>query len=270
VDTVPGAWWFHRWEWLDYSLAYTRGSIDRSTATLDRNHRLCGVSPAIDEGGVIRMGGDPCVGPVGFSEGSPQRFAWRWTQPRYDSKRIIKSLEETPGVERTEWETVVQPLHGRSLDDRWHDIRKSYRTIIRRSQEEYSIRVGGVERWWQYVQCHRAAATRPRSLESYQHQWAMIKNGHGRIAVAVDDHGTCVAAVMALVYRGRAYYASGPSVRRGVQHGVLWAMSKHLADEGVGEFEIGWTGQPGGSESVEFFKRGFGCTREKVVVLSRD
>ena len=98
----------------------------------------------------------------------------------------------------------------------------------------------------------------------------MIQGGYGRVAIAVDGEGLCVASVVAFVYRRRAYYASGPSIRRGVQHAVLWAMSKHLADEGVEAFEIGWTGQPGGSENIEFFKRGFGSSRESVVVLSRN
>jgi len=277
--SAPEAWWFHRSEWLDYSLAYTPNAVDRSVAFLDDFSQCCGICPIIDEGGRVGMGGDPCVGPVWLAETDdiveslgdnlPESFAWRWTHPTENANRTIHLLEQVPGVYRTEWSTVVQRLRGRSYDDRWQDIRKSYRAVIRRAEAQYRIGVGGVERWGQYVQCHQAAATRPRPQATYDHQWAMVKGGHGRIAVAVDGAGSCVAAVLALVYQGRAYYASGPSCRRGVQHGVLWAMSKHLADEGVKAFEIGWTGQPEGSADIEFFKRGFGRERERVVVLSR-
>jgi hypothetical protein len=276
VDADPDGWFFHRWAWLDYSLKYTPGSVDRSVAVLRRGD-IIAVCPMIDEGGRIAMGGEPCVGPVGFAgihhwrfaaDRLPETFAWRWTDPSMQARVIIASLGRVPGVERSDWSTVVQKLQG-PQDERWQTLRKSYRATIRRAEKDWRIAVGGVEKWDWYADCHQAVATRPRSAATYEHQREMVRSGRGRIAVALDASGACIAAVLAFVHQGRAYYASGPSKARGVQHAVLWAMSNHLAVEGVGEFEIGWTGQPGANANIEFFKRGFGDDLRPVVVLSR-
>ena len=107
---------------------------------------------------------------------------------------------------------------------------------------------------------------------------------------AVDDRGrkflslgnvqrymaedSCVGSVYVINYKGRAYYASGPSLIKNIQHACQWTMIRALKaafDSGTGtirSYEIGWLAEPDGKGSIEFFKSGFGGAEEPVIVMS--
>jgi hypothetical protein len=284
VDRHPEGWWFHRSEWLAYCLEYSTEAADRSVALVDTgNGNVIGICPAIYEDGLISMGGEPCVGPLlnasvsydsalnsfsehGFFDG---KVGWRWQHPapnmNVTGDGFAHVLSMAPSWFIGRWSTVVVDLT-KPQETLWHDLRKSYRSTIKAAHWTCEVVIGGIERWDEYETCHKAAAKRPRPQATYDHMREWVKSGHGRIAVALDQSQACVASILALTYKNRAYYASGPSVVRGMQHACQWGMIKDLQDHGVGWYEIGWTGQPGANTNIEFFKRGFGGERRGIIV----
>jgi len=285
VDSHPDGWWFHRSEWLAYSLEYSPGSIDRSVALVDTGYgNVIGICPAISENGWISMGGEPCAGPLlnaavdyadaldSFTEYGlfkDGKVAWRWPDRLLNNNvtgdGFARVLSNAPDWFVGDWSTVVVDLE-KPQDTLWHDLRKSYRSTIKAAHWTCEAVTGGIERWDEYEACHKAAAKRPRSQATYNHMRDWVKSGHGRIAVVLDQNQACVAATLALTYKNHAYYASGPSVVRGMQHACQWAMIKDLQDQGMRWYEIGWTGQPGANANIEFFKRGFGGDMRGIIV----
>jgi hypothetical protein len=287
VDDSLACWWFHRSEWLNYSLAYAPNAVDWSQAVVQAG-RVVGIVPAIVSHGVVCNGGDACAGPVWnpalpvaelVAQAGLAPFFWRWGEQRgvdldWGASARGSLRSRFPAADVVSWRTHVANLHGPPLT--LAAIRKSYRSQIRKAGELYGVRVGGVELWDHYEACHRAVATRIRPAETYGYQREWTSTGHACVAVALDATGTCVAAVWALVYKGRAYYASGPSRVRGVGHLVLWKLMQYLQRErGVCRFELGWEGAPKlqhgrllepskKDEAIAFYKRGFSDSAERV------
>ena len=63
-----------------------------------------------------------------------------------------------------------------------------------------------------------------------------------------------LAATYVLLYKGRGYYASGPSVQNGLQHALQWAAIQAVQTFGGHTYELGHQTDDG----IGFFKRGFG------------
>ena len=275
VEAHPGGWWFHRSEWLDYSMAYM-GTADESVAWMEGD-QLVGICPAICEGdqpGHISMGGDPCIGPLIDTSLNPDKavaalqtngllcrpLSWRWSFPS-EGGAIADALCRSLGVEMGGWMTSMQELQ-QPVAALWQTLRKSYRTTIKSAQRGCELLIGGIELWDHYETCHKDSAARggfARSQATYDCQHQMVSNGHGVLVVAKDRaSGGCASATLAFVYKSHAYSASGPSSIRGTQHACQWAMINELRDRGIKTYELGWDMQPGGNTKIEFFKRGFG------------
>ena len=67
VDRHPNGAWWHRQEWIDYSLAYDPSLVDRSFAIVSEGMnypQVVAICPALERNGLICMGDDPCAGPL--------------------------------------------------------------------------------------------------------------------------------------------------------------------------------------------------------------
>jgi hypothetical protein len=333
VEGHPAGSWWHTEEWLDYCLDYEDGVSDLSFALVNEGKvnrpSVVGICPAIKKGNTIRMGHDPCAGPLVTAKDycveqmnsviksrlGGCEVEWRWNRHPVDYRNmIVKIAQAVTSPRYLSWNTAILPLsspvsgltaeaytkfnHGAVVSSdahRWRGIRKSYKSLIRHAEEKYSFLVSrpftSSSRWslWDhYVACHQACATRPRSAASYRHQLSWIKKGLGDIFVAFPrgglDHSveefpgrvtsslpgtstggsspspsTIVAAAYVLNYKGRHYYASGPSRLKNVQHALQWRIIQHLAHhrECSLDYELGWIDKVQ-DDSFGFFKSGFG------------
>ena len=180
------------------------------------------------------------------------------------------------------WQTRIVDL-SLSEADLWRGVRKSYHAIINKTDRELKIEAipqgeaGGLISTCQRV--HRLGAgrqTRPDGTWDLMGDWADA--GRGMIVMAFDyEHEmtepggfngfgpgsrwpSCVAFAYLIVNSSWAYYASGRSLKKDVQHAVIWRALLALKTRGVRWVELGWQGQATGEKgkNVEWFKTGFG------------
>lgn len=296
VDAHPQAWFWHREEWLNYSLDYTRHSIDKSFAVL-KDGVVVGICPAITCGIEIRMGDDACIGPLASSPESTYEVInairsrltnyianWRWNRVRgANVTGPLLGLSTERWVYLSRWLTSVVPLHV-SKEQQWRGIRKSYRSLINQSKERHVVRK---DRWDDYKACHQQCATRPRSGNTYDHQhdWfrrklASVyclygehdKSGPASVVVTSAQGGTgssdcssqslstILSAAYVITYKNRSYYASGPSLVKNTQHRLQWEVMRDLSSRNVKDYELGWLSDDG----VGFFKSGWGHETEVI------
>jgi hypothetical protein len=137
VDRHPNGAWWHRQEWIDYSLAYDPSLVDRSFAIVSEGMnypQVVAICPALERNGLICMGDDPCAGPLvtehpGLSgvrlrwcretllEAIRSRLAgmecwWRWNRSPCDYRNTIAEVAETFGMKYSCFPTAVVPLWG--------------------------------------------------------------------------------------------------------------------------------------------------------------
>ena len=270
VDAIPDAWFWHRRGWLAYQRAYYTGDgdVDRSAAVME-DGRIVGLLPLIVRaGGRAVMDGRP--GPV-FTDAQVARRA---------SGLVLDHVRRC-GV--TSWTFAgipqrARPDFGRAVETRivdlreteaalWRGVRRSYHALIHRAEHQHAIRVGAGDHLAVcYMRAHQASATRPRSGRTYSLQMEWARAGQAAIALAFrhgddgDQRAIPVAAAYAIVYKRRAYYASGPSTERDVQHAVQWALVKHLAAIGAEYYETGYLPDDPSDKDrgIQKFKEGFG------------
>ena len=280
VDEHPAGSWWHRQEWLDYCLAYDSEASDRSFALMktgDQTLRgrkfreVLAICPAIERDGYIRMGDDPCAGPLSLPDRQVQnemmkaialRLAgldceWRWNRvPKADGELLTALLSQCEWS-HSSWRTAVMSL---DHSHRWQSIRKSYRSLIHKAQRECDLE-WGASYWPYYEACHRQTATRPRSDATYRHQEQWVKDGFAQVFVAFPKDRTPdlpLAASLVIEYKGHGYYASGPSMQKNLQHALQWLAMESLTKRGLDTYELGWIDRHGEDDSIGFFKRGFG------------
>jgi hypothetical protein len=89
-----------------------------------------------------------------------------------------------------------------------------------------------------------------------------VEKGHAFLCVAYSRTKEFpVAASYVITYKGHAYWASGQSLDRGIQHAVQCAIIEHLVKRpDIKTYEMGWVPEDGGErgEKIKFFKSGFG------------
>jgi lipid II:glycine glycyltransferase (peptidoglycan interpeptide bridge formation enzyme) len=79
-----------------------------------------------------------------------------------------------------------------------------------------------------------------------------------------------VAAAFWIVYNGCAYYASGPSLEKNVQHAVILESLVQLKARGITLVEMGQTdGATEKERNIAKFKRGFGGSERPYMVIRR-
>lgn len=293
---------------------------------------IVGLCPAIERDGVVCMGDDPCAGPLISTQGKLSaarsqachdamvssikkmlggiEVQWRWNRYPNDYRNTIGDLAESLGLKYETWDTsVVKVWGGRELgvtardvthDSRcrdepmrqWLSMRKSYRSLIKKTAREHTIGWGTDYLWPHFELCHRQTATRPRDGETYKHQLKWLRQGHAYIMAAfpkiggtegaMDQDGlvasplswpvvgssptpsTILSAAYVIAYKGHGYYASGPSLKKGLQHALQWGAMQVMSNVLHGDsYEVGWLKEDG----IGFFKGGFGGDRCGVDVL---
>jgi hypothetical protein len=159
------------------------------------------------------------------------------------------------------------------LEELWRGVRKSYHSIIHRANEQWEIEEVGVGGTADYQRLHaQANGGQPRPDATYECQRQWIDSGDGLLVVAHDwdDLQMSVAASYWILYEWCAYYMSGPSIEKNVQHAVIWRSLELLKDKGIRLVELGQIdGETEKERNIGIFKRGFGGTTMPFTVATR-
>ncbi len=278
-----GSRW-HVSSWIDYSLAYTKGAIDRSVLIIC-DDSIVGVCPAVQCGECLGMGDDACAGPLldadvdieavcnvlisYFKDCGIGSIDFRWDRYPFDCRAIIARIASCFNVNQYEWETAIVPL-SLSKDEQFLRIRNSYRSLITKAKRKRSIVWGTAALFEHYRYCHQSVAKRPRPPETYEHQRRALESGSAFIVAATNEEHpylmecykknkpeirSILACNYVMVHKGHGYYASGPSIEKNLQHALQWAAMEILMGHLDGcSYELGWLKGDG----IGFFKRGFG------------
>ena len=121
VDRHPSGTFWHREEWLDYCLDYEAGVTDRAFALVDERKkerpRVVALCPAIEKDKQIRMGHDPCIGPLVELIG--------WDSIKDTPEHNVSALHKL-GLE------IKNQLTGMEVQWRWNRFPFDYRNTILR------------------------------------------------------------------------------------------------------------------------------------------
>lgn len=269
----PDAFVWQRSGWLSYIRDYDPECQERSFIVVDHRQNIRAIVPLFVKGTRVGYGdGDLCPGmviemnhtlfernlmvPMIFAEmrrrlQDVDAGGWWWWTDAPGARKWMKYCCASFPVQSHMWRTSVVDL-SQSTDDLLAGIRKTYRHIIR--DDEHEIRSNDPEG---YVECHMRACPGARPDESYKHNLWWAQSGGAHTVCAYED-GKPVAAAMALLDKGWAYYGSGPSVKGNVQHAVQWRMIRDLKKKGYKFYELGNIDAEGEKEqAISFFKRGF-------------
>lgn len=284
IDTHKQGSWWHRYDWLDYCLAYKNG-VDYSFAA-SANGAIVAIYPLICERDTFALGGNPLV-PALLEPSAPDEIT---SAAMIVGRNLVNIVARQCGIAHADMMlppvaagpvTTDAAFHSdevtestafvtRMVDlevperDRWRAIRKSYHQLIRRGQEKYRICGpafdGFTAQMMQYRVLHQSLCPGARPLETYQLQQGFCRSGHAYPYLAYTRDGRTVGAAVWYVYKRLAYYASGVYAENNVAHAVLWHAMNDLAARGVRYAELGWQGRAldDKGQAVEFFKRGFG------------
>lgn len=186
-------------------------------------------------------------------------WAGRQRPDEYKSSPLADDHElfDADGYERTVHETQVLDLSS-PLETLWAGVRKSYHSIIHRANERFKIIECNSIMAYLWVHAEANGGKPPRSEATYECQDRWLGEKLGLLVEAWRD-GFIVAAAYWIVYQGGAYYASGPSIEKNVQHAVIWKSIELLKARGVRLIELGDIGwMTTKEEGISRFKRGFG------------
>jgi len=185
----------------------------------------------------------------------------------YKTSPLARDEEFDWETQRTNFDLTVHQTQVIDLtlpiETLWNKVRKSYHSIVHRAQERYEI----VPAWthpaiWEYQRVHADAnGGAPRAQATYEHQWQWLADGNGLLMLAQDPEqlGKVVAAAYWIVYQGKAYYMSGPSVERSVQHAVIWDSLVWLKANAITTAELGQIdGETEKEKNIGKFKQGWG------------
>ncbi len=153
----------------------------------------------------------------------------------------------------------------------WADVRGSYHAIIHRARDQYEIRVCHSDDIELYCALHvKANGHQPRPYSTYGHQEKWLRNGFGMLVGARDKEGYAAFAYW-ILYEGCAYYMSGPSVQRNVQHAVIWESLELLKNNGFQTVEMGQVdGETEKERNIGKFKSGFGGHDVPYMILRKE
>ena len=176
-------------------------------------------------------------------------------------------------VQETHYSSVLDLTQ--PLETIWTGIRKSYHSIIHRAQELYCFNSAeaSADIAYRFKSLHQDAfgTVRPDATFAMQEQWA--REGSGLVVLAWQGYteiDRVVAGAYWKLYQGCAYYGSGPSVERNVQHAVIWHSLELLKARGITKVEIGQVdGVTEKEVNVGKFKAGFGGTTVPYIVATR-
>lgn len=155
------------------------------------------------------------------------------------------------------------------LEQLWSGVRKSYHSLIHRADEQYNIIECDTMDCYTWVHTQANGGTTPRCQYTYNCQEGWLESGHGLLLEAWHD-GVIVAAAYWIVYQGGAYYMSGPSIEKNVQHAVIWQSLELLKAKGIRLVELGQIdGETEKEQNIGKFKAGFGGTSVPFTIAHR-
>lgn len=143
----------------------------------------------------------------------------------------------------------------------WQGVRKSYHSIIHRANEQYDIHRDPTIMPFRLL--HHEAFGNVRTEQTFMAQSQWMAQGYAMSVSACCDvrKGTQSRAAAAywIIYKGCAYYASGPAVEKNVQHAVIWKSLELLKARGIQLVEMGQIdGETTKEINIGKFKAGFG------------
>jgi hypothetical protein len=286
-DQHPQAWWWHSWEWLEYSTAYLPGASNLSVLIEDHND-VIGICPIVVhiQDGSISGGGAPLAAPLikaGYSHEvyhALNLYLWSHVKQPFVQYRLsplasqenYSLLHSTYGWDKEIWQSQVLDLT-KPEDVLRKDLRKSYRSLINQQATQYNYEwVCGTDFWIQDMQQLHAEVserqTRPPETWRLMGEW--MKNGHAGAMVVRDKISSQVVAfIFILIYKNAAYYASGASTTS--THYAHWQVIRTLKSLGIRYYELGWQQHATDIKgaNIEFFKKGFGGTTQPFSVFKR-
>ena len=147
----------------------------------------------------------------------------------------------------------------------WRNTRDSYHSLIHRGAETHRPMISGD--WEAYKQLHiEANGGQPRPDVTYEMQRQWIMDGFG-VLIATPKPA---AAAYWIIYQDCAYYASGPSIERKVQHAVVWYSLEYFMATGIRLVELGKIdGETEKEKAVGFFKSGWGGKSVPYTIATR-
>lgn len=275
VAAHEDGWWFQTSRWLDYAVAYAgEDAYDDSAAVVSDGQIIALTFGVIDRHKRPGCGGQPVPAALIRPDaahllnltlgGAPGlTLAWRPGHPPDDD------VQFADGYRLTERTTTVVDL-ARSEAAIWQSVRRSYHAIIHGVERAYGISVHS--RVTPAVAAtvtdaahalHRTCSGREtRDDATWRMQAEWLADGYGVLALA-DRDAQHVGFAYAVRYKDWAYWMSGGSLERNVQHALQWALIKALRADGVTQYyEVGWHARPDEpkkDQDIAFFKRGFGA-----------
>jgi len=168
-------------------------------------------------------------------------------------------------------QTVVLDLT-KTREQLWQGVRKSYHSIIHRAEELSCIEES--QSIMPFRILHHEVFGNARSEQTFiiQQQWMKQGNAMSVVASIKADEGTQanIAAALWILYEGCAYYASGPALKKNVQHAVIWKSLELLKAKGIRLVELGQIdGETEKEKSIGVFKAGFGGTVQPFTIARR-
>ena len=268
-------WWWHSTQWIRYALAHS-GGTDLSHCILDDEGCIHGICVLIREGDRLSMGGDPLPFPIGIVPDFEERIAVRFRSSPLaarDTDMIGDMIRS--GYNIGGWDSQVINLT--QTEAQLHAcLRKSYTSLVNKGRRCY--RIVEVQSIRPLMYLHRECAgreTRPEATWLMMEAWSHV--GHGLILLAEQDTAAgmiTVAGAYFILYKGGAYYASSahkPEATNAM-HALIWTAMLRLKERGVERLELGWQERTGDTEKdkgIALFKRGFGGSPQRILVLER-
>ena len=168
-------------------------------------------------------------------------------------------------------QTVVLDLT-KTREQLWQGVRKSYHSIIHRAEELSCIEES--QSIMPFRILHHEVFGNARSEQTFiiQQQWMKQGNAMSVVASIKADEGTQanIAAALWILYEGCAYYASGPALKKNVQHAVIWKSLELLKAKGIRLVELGQIdGETEKEKSIGVFKSGFGGAVQPFTIARR-
>ena len=158
------------------------------------------------------------------------------------------------------------------IEQLWRGVRKSYHSIIHRAEELFCIEES--QSIMPFRILHHEVFGNARSEQTFiiQQQWMKQGNAMSVVASIKADEGTQanIAAALWILYEGCAYYASGPALKKNVQHAVIWKSLELLKAQGIRLVELGQIdGETEKERNIGKFKAGFGGTAQPFTIARR-
>lgn len=200
---------------------------------------------------------------------------WRQYQASYHHGQIPSEYKTSPldpngedfnwDVERKNYSMRINKTRVLDLtppmDTLWKGVRDSYRALINKAERTYDIMMhDNIE---DYRTLHAEANHgQPRPTRTYEIQGEWLKTRNGLLVMADQViPRKYVAAAYWIIFNHGAYYASGQSLTRNIQHAVIWKSLELLKAMRVTMVELGQVdGETAKERNIGTFKKGFSGT----------